>query len=335
MIFEHLSKNRKALLIIFAILLLAGVLYLVGPKFFNQNESAAVRTVVENFGHSLKNISLLSPTASQDIEKNYKDFLAPALLTQWKNDSSKAVGRLASSPWPDSIEIAEITPFGSGSYDVSGKIIDMTSAGMAGSRPIKIGVDKIGNRWLITGVTVLPSQQNELWKEYTGDGISFQYPEKLTTQYISIQEWPPVVKIQSGTYSCTETPQEKSSLMEIVTQRVVDNRIYCVDVKNEGAAGSVYASYVYTTPKNGELIKISFVLRYSNCGNYDQAQNQACASEREAFDLDATVDRIVQTIKQDSSPADNSLSSQLAKCLIMRYARRQNFYPTALNQSHQ
>ena len=267
-------------------------------------EQATVRSVVENFGHSLKSVSLLSSTASQDIETNYKDFLDPALLAQWKVDPSKAVGRLTSSPWPDRIEIAGMVKIDQGVYEIFGKIIDMTSMGMAGSRPIDLNVTKInvGNfdsRWLITKVSVIANQENELWKHYNDNGISFQYPEKLTTQYVFAQEWPPAVKIQSGIYSCTETPQEISSMLEITTQRMVDNRIYCVDVKNEGAAGSVYSSYTYTTPKNGKLIEVSFVLRYPNCGNYDQAQSQACTSEREAFDLDATVDRIVQTVKWD------------------------------------
>jgi tryptophan-rich sensory protein len=278
-------------------------------------EQAAVRSVVENFGHTLKNVSLLSETATRDIEQNYKDFLDPALLVQWKADPSKAVGRLTSSPWPDEIAIADIRQFGSGAYDVSGKIIDMTSAGMAGSRPVEIGVVKFGNRWLITGVAVLPSSENELWKDYSKDGILFQYPEKFTAQYISTQEWPPAVKIESGVFSCQEKPG-LNSVAELVEQRVVDNRIYCVDTKFEGAAGSVYASYVYTTPRNGKLVEVSFVLRYPNCSNYDEVRSRACTGEREAFDLDATVDRIVQTIKWDLS-ADNSLAGQLAKCLPM------------------
>jgi hypothetical protein len=33
--------------------------------------------------------------------------------------------------------------------------------------------------------------------------------------------------------------------------------------------------------------------------NYDEEQNKACAKEREIFDLDATVDRIIQTIKYE------------------------------------
>jgi len=177
--------------------------------------------------------------------------------------------------------------------------------GMAGSRPIelsvtKINVDNFDSRWLITKVSVIATQENELWKEYNSNGISFQYPEKLTTKYVFTQEWPPIIKIESGNFSCVETPQEKSSMLEITSQRLVDNRIYCVNVKNEGAAGSIYSSYVYTTPRRGKLVSVSFVLQYPSCTNYDKEQNQVCASEREAFDLDATVDRIVQTVNWDS-----------------------------------
>jgi hypothetical protein len=105
-------------------------------------------------------------------------------------------------------------------------------------------------------------------------------------------------------------------MTEITSQRLVDNRIYCVNVKNEGAAGSVYSSYVYTTPRRGKLVLVSFVLRYPNCGNYDEEQNQACTSEREAFDLDATVDRIVQTVKWDSAFTEDTLANQIAKCSV-------------------
>lgn len=162
-------------------------------------------------------------------------------------------------------------------------------------------------------------ENNDLWQTAADSktGISFQYPEKLTTQYIFTQEWPPVIKIKTGSYSCKTTPMEVSSLLEITSQRLVDNRVYCVNVKNEGAAGSVYSSYVYTIANSGKLIEVNFTLIYPNCGNYDQDKNLACSAEREAFDLDATVDRIVRTIKWDLPQADNSLAEQLAKCLPM------------------
>jgi len=263
-----------------------------------QADQETARTVVENFGHKLKNVSLLSSTAAQDIETNYKDFIAPELLVKWKADPTKALGKLTSNPWPDSIEVESIKQFGSGAYDVNGEIVNKTSAGVVGSTPVEIGVAKFGNSWLITGISIPSNQENKLWKEYkNSEGVSFQYPEKFLTQYVFTQEWPPIVDVKSDAYSCKETPQEISSATEITSQRFVENRTYCVKVKNEGAAGSVYSSYTYTISKNGKLVKVSFVLRYPSCGIYDKEQNRACVAEREAFDLDGIVDRIVQTIK--------------------------------------
>jgi hypothetical protein len=141
---------------------------------------------------------------------------------------------------------------------------------------------------------------NDLWKNVTNDeGVTFKYPKELLAKYVSVVEWPPVIRIETGTYSCQTTPQEISSMSDITSERLVDNRTYCVNIKNEGAAGSVYSSYVYTTAKNGKLVKVSFTLQYPNCNNYDDGQSRACASEREAFDIDSTVDRIVQSINDD------------------------------------
>lgn len=141
------------------------------------------------------------------------------------------------------------------------------------------------------------NSNNNLWTTITNDqGITFQYPKELLAKYVSVTEWPPVLTIETGTYSCNTTPQEISSMSDITSERLVDDRTYCVNVKHEGAAGSVYSSYVYTIAKNGKLVKISFTLQYPNCNNYDEEQRKACANEREAFDIDSTVDRIVQTI---------------------------------------
>jgi len=155
---------------------------------------------------------------------------------------------------------------------------------------------------------------NNLWATTTNDqGITFQYPKELLAKYVSVAEWPPVIKIETGTYSCQTTPQEISSMSDITSQRMVDDRTYCVNIKNEGAAGSTYSSYAYTTTKNGKLVNVSFTLQYPNCNNYDEGQSQACTSEREAFDIDSTVDRIVQSIvaKQEQ----RTLADELRDCL--------------------
>ncbi len=150
--------------------------------------------------------------------------------------------------------------------------------------------------WTVSDSTTETS--NDLWRTITNeDGVTYKYPKELLAKYISVVDWPPVVKVETETFSCKTTPQEVSSMSDITSKRMVDNRIYCVNVKHEGAAGSVYSSYTYTTTKNDKLVKVSFTLQYPNCNNYDEEQSKVCSSERETFDIDSTVDRIVQSIK--------------------------------------
>lgn len=153
--------NTKILLILLLIFIVgAGSVFYVYRQLSlikqKQAEENTVKSVVEGFGKVLKNVSLLAPreTVSQSIEENYKNFLAPALLTQWKGDPLKALGRLTSSPWPERIEITSIKQFGSGAYDVSGNIIEITSVeqvegGVAAKRSIELAVVKFGDNWLI------------------------------------------------------------------------------------------------------------------------------------------------------------------------------------------
>lgn len=145
--------------------------------------------------------------------------------------------------------------------------------------------------WTIT------ENDNNLWTTTTDTrGVIFQYPKELLAKYVSVVEWPPVIKIEAGTYFCQTIPPEISGMPDITLERLVDDRTYCVNIKNEGTAGSVYSSYVYIIAKNNKLVNVSFSLQYSNCNNYDEAQQKTCISEREAFDIDSTVDRIAQSI---------------------------------------
>jgi hypothetical protein len=146
--------NEKILFfLLIAVLVFVGVHFWENPEEKSTEESI-VRSVAEDFGRSLKNVSLLSPSAPQEMEENYKDLLDPVLLSQWQEDPAKAVGRSASSPWPESIEILSVEKFGSGSYEVEGEIIEMTSSGESAKRPIKLSVSEFGEKWLITGVVL-------------------------------------------------------------------------------------------------------------------------------------------------------------------------------------
>jgi len=122
------------------------------------------------------------------------------------------------------------------------------------------------------------------------------YPENLSAVYISPVEWPPKISLSPGIFSCAETPAE-SSLPSRIAKRLVDNRLYCVEAVSEGAAGSVYTDYTYTTQKNDQLLSLKFVLRYPQCDNYEDPNKTKCKTERETFDLDGVIDRIATGIQ--------------------------------------
>jgi hypothetical protein len=144
-------------------------------------------------------------------------------------------------------------------------------------------------------------------------GVSFKYPKSLNANYITANQWPPVMSINSGNYACAVTASD-STQSDVITQSVVSGRIYCIDTKNEGAAGSTYSTYTYTTPKNGKLLAIKFILQYPECGNYSDSESSACTAERKSFNLDSIVDGIVQTANWDTSK-DTSDALKLQKCM--------------------
>ena len=78
---------------------------------------------------------------------------------------------------------------------------------------------------------------------------------------------------------------------------MVDDRTYCVTKESEGTAGSIYTNSAYALPKDSQTIIFTLSLGAMECDNYDDPQKTACENEREAFDLDSTVDRMVRSVK--------------------------------------
>ncbi|HZZ99373.1 MAG TPA: hypothetical protein VFK07_01545, partial [Candidatus Paceibacterota bacterium] len=117
------------------------------------SDESNIRFLIDSFGAKLKNVSLLSPTAKADIDKNYKDYVAPQLLAEWEANPEKAMGRLTSSPWPDGIMIATITNTGNNTYRISAKLLEVTSTEVTTNsalmEPITIEVQKIDGSWKI------------------------------------------------------------------------------------------------------------------------------------------------------------------------------------------
>jgi len=128
----------------------------------------------------------------------------------------------------------------------------------------------------------------------------------LNTEYIGSQDWkvnivneeenyPPKFKITEGQIDCKITSSE-SGLLTSTAKRRIDGRIYCIESTSEGAAGTIYTQYAYSTIKNGSLITVSCVIRYPQCMNYSEPQRTECANEREMFDLDKIIGYIVKNL---------------------------------------
>ena len=128
----------------------------------------------------------------------------------------------------------------------------------------------------------------------------------LNTEYIGSQDWkvkivteeeksPPKFKITDGQIDCKISSSENSLLIKTVKRRI-DGRIYCIESTSEGAAGTIYTQYTYSTIKNGSFITVSCVIRYPQCMNYSEPYRTECANESETFDLDKIINLIVKNL---------------------------------------
>lgn len=128
-------------------------------KAIKNKEQYQVIRLVNIFGKKLKNVPLLAnkDILVKSIKDNYSNYVTKRLLVEWIKDPTKAPGRLTSSPWPDRIEIINITKVDKNTYKVKGEIIEITSSeiaydGIAARRSITLIVKYINNCWLIDEV---------------------------------------------------------------------------------------------------------------------------------------------------------------------------------------
>lgn len=119
-----------------------------------------VRNSVIEFGTKLQMVPLLADeaTVSAAMDAHYAEYVAPDLLSKWKNGDESRLGRYTSSPWPHRIEVVEVVSQVDGSYKVEGNIVEVTSSddplrSAAAVQPITLILKKSGDRWLITSST--------------------------------------------------------------------------------------------------------------------------------------------------------------------------------------
>ena len=130
-------------------------------------------------------------------------------------------------------------------------------------------------------------------KNSNSPSIVFSEIENINTKYISGQVWPPEIYIsEASDFICEETPKE-SSVNKRVYKENINGQEYCISAFSEGAAGSVYTEYSYSTFKFNKLITLDFTLRFNQCYNYPEEQQKECTSERESFNPSNLVNEII------------------------------------------
>ncbi|MFM2357639.1 MAG: hypothetical protein RJA61_376 [Candidatus Parcubacteria bacterium] len=131
-----------------------------------------------------------------------------------------------------------------------------------------------------------PTNENLVLSPVSAQGIQFMYPKVLPTTFIKAQEWPPVVEVVAGEFTCAEN--KKST---------INGHVYCVTVSSEGAAGSTYTTYEYSTDQGDFVAKTTFTLRSPQCLNYDEPNQSTCIEEQENFDVSGLADQILTSVR--------------------------------------
>jgi hypothetical protein len=134
------------------------------------------------------------------------------------------------------------------------------------------------------------------WKTFSdgANGLSFKYPENISTAYILTADWPPKVQITEGPFSCTESGSE-GARAGITTKEAINGHTYCRTIVSDGAAGSIYKQYAFSSAVKNKVLFFTFSLREVQCGNYDDQQKTACEAERASFNINSLIDPVIQS----------------------------------------
>ncbi|MFH0912333.1 MAG: hypothetical protein V1807_01605 [Patescibacteria group bacterium] len=150
--------------------------------------------------------------------------------------------------------------------------------------------------WSKNNVVANPPDEMASWHTVEADGLSFKYPD-LPTKYITPQSWPPQITASDGVFTCIEGGQNNSGQPGMTIQKTIGDNTYCIENTSEGTAGTFYTTYVYTVQLNDKLVAAQFTLGYVECGNFSDPQMTECENERQTFDLDLLMNKIIRTIQ--------------------------------------
>ncbi|HLP43786.1 MAG TPA: hypothetical protein VK145_00735 [Candidatus Nanoarchaeia archaeon] len=144
------------------------------------------------------------------------------------------------------------------------------------------------------------NQDTDVWNTKTDaeHGVSFEYPNNISTQFVLAVDWPPRVIVSDKAYSCLEAGGPTDPAGQTRKEQGSSGREYCVSQVSEGAAGSIYTQYAYGFSFEEKTAIFIFTIRTPQCLNYDEPNATACAGEQKEFMPVNQVDRMAATLKK-------------------------------------
>lgn len=128
-------------------------------------------------------------------------------------------------------------------------------------------------------------------------GITFTYPKEINLTYVTLVEWPPRFVNSLDPIQCELDEQTQAMSGATSKEITIDGNDYCVWETLEGTAGSVYKTYQFTYPKDGQYLTMSFTAQYPQCENFDDSEITICQTEQQDFLQMSFIDEIAQSAK--------------------------------------
>lgn len=177
---------------------------------------------------STPSISILSPNGGETYTSGQK------ITVKWKSCNVGPVGlTLIGFPYPSDREVF----LGNWSTNAS-----------SGNETVTIPNSITEGKYVVSVSTppeTLPSGVEDVSDNYftiKALAVSATLPGWLGAQ----EGWPPVIKYSSNLYSCT-IGRVGMGVPVSTTEKTINGRKYCISVADEGATGTIYYTYTYTT----------------------------------------------------------------------------------------
>ena len=171
----------------------------------------------------------------------------------------------------------------------------------------------LGGTWYTTNVYIEPSTKTGTISYEDGHiagkqpfvyGISgdevvvdakIDYTQKTALTYVSFQSWPPKVTTAIAKFTCAPGGTIGSAKGKTI-KKDLPGGTYCINTMTEGAAGSTYTTYAYSTMVGDVLAKTTFIARTPQCMNYDEPEQGACKAEQAGFNPDVLADGLIHQL---------------------------------------